>query len=152
MFFVLFTGYKREERVSNFVQESCDKINLNRFRFIDTDSIQQCRAGAGQTFLKGSTLTEGFKVRKLASLEKCDRGSLRLHMPRNSRRMVQTSKRLLQGWRGNCDLQVLLYQSGSTTPDPREIAAVTDYIVGYACKGSNTAYEERNLFKSFISE
>jgi hypothetical protein len=45
---------------------------------------------------------------------------------------------MLQSWRANCDIQIFLYQSDPNNPNLDEIAAVTDYIVSYTCKGNET--------------
>jgi hypothetical protein len=49
----------------------------------------------------------------------------------------------LQSWRGNCDVQILVYSSDPDFLDADDIARVTDYVVGYACKGNKTLKEER---------
>ena len=50
---------------------------------------------------------------------------------------------MLQSWRGNCDIQILVYNCDIKNPDIGEIAKVTDYVASYACKGNTTAKEER---------
>jgi hypothetical protein len=81
----------------------------------------------------------------------CDlQGLDRLELPRNHRRNVASSRWLLQGWRANCDLQVLLYECDPLQPNPNEIARVTDYIVAYACKGNETIVEEKHQMKALI--
>ena len=57
---------------------------------------------------------------------------------------------ILQSWRANCDLQILIYSSDPDHPDPDDIARVTDYVVGYACKGNKTLKEERELTKKLV--
>ena len=78
------------------------------------------------------------------------RGFNRLELPRNHRKIVATSRWLVQGWRANCDLQVLLYECDPKHPSPEEIARVTDYIVAYACKGNETIVEEKKQIKALI--
>jgi len=78
------------------------------------------------------------------------RGFDRLELPRNNRRIVTTSKWLVQGWRANCDIQVLLYDCDPLHPNPDEIARVTDYIVAYTCKGNETIVEEMKQMKALI--
>ena len=63
-------------------------------------------------------------------------------MKRNHARINQTSDVLLQSWRGNCDVQILIYDSDPMNPDLAEIARVTDYVVAYSCKGNVTWREE----------
>lgn len=74
----------------------------------------------------------------------------RLYMPRNHRRVTQTSEIMLQSWRANCDVQVLVYNSDPMHPDIAEIAKITDYIVAYSCKGNTTWMEEREQTKKLI--
>ena len=58
----------------------------------------------------------------------------RLELPWNNRRIVTTSKWLVQGWRAKFDNQVLLYECDSINPNPDEIARGTDYIMALTCK------------------
>ena len=94
--------------------------------------------------------TPGFLLRSAPQLV-CDlRGFDRLELPRNNNRIIATSKWLVQGWRANCDLQVLLYECDPLYPNSDEIARVTDYIVAYACKGTETLVEEMKQMKALI--
>jgi hypothetical protein len=60
----------------------------------------------------------------------------------------------LQSWRGNCDVQVLLYKK----PGELDIAEaqVVDYIIAYSCKGQCSLKEElaktRNLSQMHSTE
>ena len=94
--------------------------------------------------------TPGFLIRVEPKLVRDLRGFDRLELPRNNRRIVASSRWLLQGWRANCDIQVLLYECDPLHPNPDEIARVTDYIVAYACKGNETVVEEKNQMKALI--
>ena len=58
----------------------------------------------------------------------------------------------LQSWRANCDVQILIYTSDPNNPDPSKIAKVTDYVVGYACKGNKCMKEEKEWMKELIEE
>jgi hypothetical protein len=73
-------------------------------------------------------------------------------MPRNDRRVNQSSLDMLQSWRGNCDIQVLIYSTDPTDPDPGEIAQVVDYVIGYVCKGNQTFKEEITQYRSLIEK
>ena len=94
--------------------------------------------------------TPGFPLRSAPQLVRDLRGFDRLELPRNNSRTVTTSKWLVQGWRANCDLQVLLYECDPLYPNPDEVARVTDYIVAYACKGTETLVEEMKQMKALI--
>jgi hypothetical protein len=71
-------------------------------------------------------------------------------MPRNHPRVNQTSTIMLQSWRGNCDLQILIYESSPDNFDLREVSKVTDYVVAYSCKGNSTIREEVETNKQLI--
>lgn len=84
-------------------------------------------------------------------LEVAPSGFRKLRLPRNHPRVSQTSLDMVSSWRANCDLQILLYDSHPDDPSHDEIARVTDYIVGYACKGAKTLKQEREQIKAFIN-
>ena len=64
--------------------------------------------------------------------------------------MNQTPMDLLQYWRANCDMQLLIYESDPRSPDPHDIAKVTDYIVAYTCKGNMTTQMESKIIEDII--
>ena len=109
-----------------------------------------CRCGAGVEERPDMCDTPGFPLRTEPKLVHDLRGFDRLELPWNNRRIVASSRWLLQGWRANCDIQVLLYDCNPFYPNPEEIARVTDYIVAYACKGNETFVEEKNHMRSLI--
>ena len=109
-----------------------------------------CRCGAGVEKTPNMCDTPGFPLRPVPQLVHDLRGFDRLELPRNNNRIVTTSKWLVQGWRANCDLQLLLYECDPLYPNPDEIARVTDYIVAYACKGTETLMEEMKQMKALI--
>src|SRR5687767_8115017 len=106
-----------------------------------------CRCGAGVEETPNKCDTPGFPLRSEPKLVRDLRGFDRLELPRNHRRIVATSRKLLQPWRGNSDLQPLLYDCDPLRPSPDEIARVTDYIVTYCCKGNETIVEEMKQMK-----
>ena len=101
-----------------------------------------CRCGAGVKVTPDKYDTPGFPLRTEPQLVRDLQGFDRLDLPRNHRRIVASSRWLLQGWKANCDIQVLLYQCDPLHPNPDEIAQVTDYIVAYTCKGNESLVEE----------
>lgn len=109
-----------------------------------------CRSGAGIEKIEGKGDTPGFILRDEPKIVKDVRGFDRLELPRNNRRTVQSSLYLLRGWRANCDVQLILYDSDPTNPDCEELAKVTDYVVAYACKGNDSLQGEKEKFKSYI--
>jgi hypothetical protein len=109
-----------------------------------------CRAGAGDEATVNKCDTPGFALRSAAAITRDQRDFLKLDLPRNNLRLHQTPLHVLRGWRGNCDVKILLYNSQTSNPDLEEIAQVSDYVVAYACKGSETLKVERELLKDFI--
>lgn len=71
-------------------------------------------------------------------------------MPRNHSRLNQTSLTLLQSWRGNCDIQIIIYDSPPDRFDLKEVSKVTDYVVAYSCKGNYTLHQEAEMTKRMI--
>ena len=111
---------------------------------------QICRCGAGPELTKDKCDTPGFVLQDGPLVRFDHKHALKLYMPRNHKRLVQTSTDQLQSWRANCDIQLLIYNSDPKNPDPMDIARVTDYIVSYTCKGNVTMKEEREQIKSMI--
>ena len=58
--------------------------------------------------------------------------------------------KVLQSWRANCDVKVLLYDTDPYHPDMKEISNVIDYIVAYTCKGHITLNKEQKLIVDMI--
>jgi hypothetical protein len=48
-------------------------------------------------------------------------------------------------WRGNVDVNPLLYQSDPLNPDPEDIVTCNDYLVGYQMKGAKTLAIEKKM-------
>ena len=92
--------------------------------------------------------TPGFKHRNEASIERDLRGFDRVDLVRNNKSITQSSKYLIRGsWRGNCDIQLLIYKCKPDDVDPKDVSRVTNYIVSYACKGSETVVEEKKAIQ-----
>jgi len=93
--------------------------------------------------------TPGFKLQEQPSIEHV-RKKQKLCMPRNNKRVVQSSGDMLRSWRGNCDIQILVYDSPPSRVDCREISKLVDYIVAYTTKGGTTLKEERDTNKQLV--
>lgn len=106
--------------------------------------------GCGSESKVGSCNTPGWKLIQQDSIENDFKGVKRLFLKRNHPTFVQTSLYCLQSWRANCDVSLLIYDSDPKHPDATEIAKVTDYVVGYACKGNETLAIERKQIKDFM--
>ena len=113
------------------------------------DKKRFCRSGCGYENTPGLADTPGFAIQTEDSIMDDPRGFKKLCLKRNNKRLTQTSLYCLQAWRGNCDIQLLIYDTDPCNPDPAEIAKVTDYVVGYACKGNQTLTVEKSHVKSF---
>jgi hypothetical protein len=109
-----------------------------------------CRCGAGTERTPNQCDTPGFPLQDGPAVKYDHKHSLKLYMPRNHPRLVQTSTDLLRSWRANCDVQLLIYSSDPRNPDPMDIARVTDYIVSYTCKGNVTMKEEKEQLKAMV--
>ena len=57
---------------------------------------------------------------------------------------------MVQSWRANCDVKLLLYESHPKCPDLKEIENVAGYVVAYTCKGHMTLKQERDIICSSI--
>lgn len=101
-----------------------------------------CKVGCGEEITTGQCDTPGFPLSDCVKVEHDHRHTQKLYMPRNHRRLHQTSTVMLQSWRGNCDVQILIYDCSPKAPNVSEIARVTDYVVAYSCKGNATLKEE----------
>ena len=106
--------------------------------------------GAGKEATPGKGDTPGFKVRSEPEIVSDPRGFDKLELPRNNERIVQSSLDLMCSWRANCDIQIILYECDPDSPDPTEIAKVSDYVVSYACKGNTTLEEEKGNYQNII--
>jgi len=111
---------------------------------------RRCRSGCGVEKSPGCGDTPGWPIQEKDTINAGTRGFMELCMKRNERRINQTSLYCLQSWRANCDVKILLYATDPKCPDAAEIAKVTDYIVGYCCKGNSTQAVERKTVKDFI--
>ena len=100
--------------------------------------------------MPGECDTTGYALRDWPAIQHDHRHSQKLYMPRNHKWMNQTSTDLLQSWRGNCDVQILIYNCDPKKPDIAELARVTDYVVAYSCKGNCTLREEREQNKKLV--
>jgi hypothetical protein len=109
-----------------------------------------CRCGAGHEKTFGKCDTPGFPLRKTPGIIRDPRGFDRVDMVRNNPWIVQASSFLCQSWRGNCDIQYLLYKSDSDDIDVSDITRVTNYVVSYSCKGNETEIQEKAALKAII--
>jgi len=94
--------------------------------------------GCGKEIAPGTSRTPGWKIKNKDEIEKDTQGFNKISLRQNHNKLLQTSLYCLQAWHANCDISVLLYESNPKYPNAKEIATVTDYVIGYACKGNAT--------------
>jgi hypothetical protein len=141
---------------SRFQNHRCSAYCMRKRKYTrSTESEEEkkcrvCRCGAGteKHFMKCDT--PGFTRRTEACITRDLRGFDRVDLIRNNTSITQSSTFLMRGWRGNCDIQLLIYQSLPDEVDPRDVSRVTNYIVSYACKGSESVVEEKKEMASII--
>jgi len=112
--------------------------------------LRYCRAGCGYETKEGACDTPGYDLHENNQIRRDDKGTCRLMLQRNNPRMIQTSMKVLQSWRSNCDVQLIIYESDPKNPDLTELAKVTDYVVSYACKGNCTHDAEKQALLDVI--
>ena len=104
----------------------------------------------------GSCFTPGFPNFDKPTIHKDQRGIKRLEIPRKriSRTInpIATSSWLVLGWRANCDIQFIRFETDPRNPDPSEIGNVTDYVVSYACKGTEAFTDEKQSIRDLINK
>jgi hypothetical protein len=113
-----------------------------------------CRAGCGVEATPGKCDSPGFKNRARACIVQEIQGYKRFELPRRRpkkrRNIMPTSMALVYGWRANCDVKILLYESNPQHPDAKDIAKVTNYLVTYASKGVESVEAEKSQLRSII--
>ena len=114
-------------------------------------TVQVCKFGSGKEITKSKRGTLGFELQDESRLI-TQAKKITIELPRNHRRIVQSSVTMLQSWRANCDIKVLLYDTDSIKPGFNTISRVTDYVVSYLYKGNTTMLEERFMSKYFVEK
>ena len=118
-------------------------ISKNYPRIPKPFKMRTCRFGAGTEKQENTGDTPGFIISDIPYFGVGGTGFKKLKMKRNHRKITQVSEAMLASWRGNCDVQIFVYESNPENPQYDEIARVTDYTVGYACKGGQKLKDEK---------
>ena len=114
--------------------------------------LRTCRLGYGSEVTSNKGDTPGKDCRTQATIEKNAKGIEHLLLPRlHSKKVVQHSRAILQAWRANADVQLLIYRSNPNIPDVGEIEAVTKYCTAYAGKTKHTTREEISTIQDIIT-
>lgn len=111
---------------------------------------RMCKTGCGVEATLGQADTPGFPLQSEPTIKFDHRRAQKLCMSRNHLRLNQTSTDLIQSWRGNCDVQILIYDCDPRHPNLNEVARVSDYVVSYACKGNTSNKEEREQNRTLV--
>ena len=103
-----------------------NKHRTQRVGFGDEENSKKAET-PGMSFIEQSSIISNKKQIK----QFCIKSS---HL----KRVVQHSQTLLKFWRTNCDLKLLLYQSGPNCPGIGKIEDVCKYLVAYTGKQNDT--------------
>ena len=96
--------------------------------------------------------TPGMAPREESTIMKDNKGIYQFRMKRTkSLQAVQHSKTMLKGWRGNCDIKLLLYFSDPNLPDIGEIEDVCKYVVAYTGKRNHSSQHEKTAIQDLIT-
>ena len=133
------------------MQHSCNEYCLGS---VDKAGVKlrTCRFGFGTEVTSNKGDTQGKDIRTGAAIVKDRRGIEHLLLPRiQSRKTTQHSRTVLQAWRANADVQLLIYRSNPDMPDVGEIEAVSKYCTKYAGKVHQSIKEERQVVQDVIT-
>ena len=64
--------------------------------------------------------------------------------------MKQTSTLMLQSWRANCDVAILVYHTDPVNLSPTDVAKVSNYIVSYCTKGNMSFQQEWDTIAAIV--
>ena len=136
--------------VQDTMMHECNEYCLGE-KNLNKPKCRSCRFNFGteRTANTGDTPGQDFSAKP--RIEKDSRGIEHLRLPRTQSRFTnQHSKPLLQAWRANADLQLIIYRSDPDVPDVGEIEAVSRYCVAYAGKRYQTTRQEKNAIQDVI--
>lgn len=142
-----------EKADAETLAQDCMMHHCNKYCLHETTKTgpRECRItkSTESTFGKGDT--PGYPLFEHATIQKDNKGINHFYMKRqHSVRITQHSQYLLQGWRANCDIKLLLYFSDPNYPDIGEIDEVCKYVVGYTTKKSHTSKHEKSAIQNLI--
>ena len=110
-----------------------------------------CRVGAGEEATEGMGDTPGWKLTEhdFVEIDKI-RGIKLLRLKRTEPRMKQTSFTMLQSWRANCDIALLIYTQNPLKINEKDIAAISGYVTSYCTKGNATHLAEIETISTMV--
>lgn len=134
-----------QDCMCHFCNKFCLKQNKN-------NAPRTCRVGFGTETTFGHRDTPGMDLCNPGQIVMDNKGIRHFRMKRlHSKRVVQHSRTLLQGWRANCDIKLLLYFSNPNLPDIGEIEDVCRYVVAYTGKRHGTTKDEKSAMQNLIN-
>ena len=98
----------------------------------------------------GARRTKGFTLREKPIITRDDRGFQKIELESNTTTILQSSLYLVRSWCANVDIQLLMYENSPENVDAKDIAKVTDYIVGYISKGYERQIVEKGVMMDII--
>lgn len=114
--------------------------------------LRTCKFGFGTEETSNEGNTPGKELRFAPTIQKNEKGVEHLLLRRtHSRQISQHSRYMLQAWRANVDVQLIIYRSNPDIPDVSEIEAVCRYCTSYASKAHQTTREEINMIQDVIT-
>ncbi len=119
MQFLLHYGYAFTKRK---IPKNHNEKNENNNKEKKKQKQRECRMGFGKEQTYGKYDMPGKEIHTEPQINVDKRGFKTLEMPRKHSKVVQSSIDLLQSWRANCDIQIILYESDPNVVDPLEIS------------------------------
>ena len=115
------------------------------------DRCRECRNGCGIETTAGKGDTPGFHQYSFDTIEEDHaRKIMFLRLKRDENKMKQTSISMLQSWRANCDVALIVYDNDPVKLNAGDIARISGYVVSYATKGNKSYQSERDSIAALI--
>ena len=149
-----FCEVTNENEDARLLCQDCMCHHCNKFCLRDNkkNKPRTCRCGFGNEEHFNCQDTPGMDLLDESAIVKDKKGIYQFRMKRTqSVRAVQHSRTLLKGWRGNCDIKLLLYFSDPNLPDIGEIEDVCKYVVAYTGKRNHTGQQEKTAIQDLIT-
>ena len=138
-----------------WLAQDCMLHDCNKYCLGDEDNdgikLRSCRFGFGTEETSNKRDTPGKARQSEPTIELDHRGVENLLLPRTkSKHIVQHSRTMLQAWRANADVQLIVYRSNPDIPDVTEIERVSRYCTSYTGKTNLTTQQEIRTIQDVI--
>ena len=128
--------FKLHSEVVDHEKDLIDLVNLVCLHSCSDYCLRNTRSGKRVCrMIFGTEEEPGKPLREKPAIIKDLNGSKRLEMKRDHPRMVQISAPVLESWRANCDISLILSESDPKNPSTRDIIPVSKYLTEYVGKG-----------------